>query len=509
MSKTSSRREFLRMAGAGAMGAGAMAMGTPRPLWSEPPGGGGTSDKPNVLFIAIDDLNDWPGCLGGYKGTIHTPNLDRLAARGMLFTNAHCAAPSCNPSRTAIMTGMRPDLTGVYGNYDNWKHSPVLQGVETIPRHFRNAGYEAVGGGKIFHALAWIQTAYGLDLNDFDAWDEYFPSKHRSMPETVWPQGATEDAVKTWTWPPVARGNVGPRPQYYFDWGGFPTHDGQLGDYKVVDWAIAELGKKHDKPFFQGVGLHKPHIPWFVPQRYFDMYPLDEIVPPDIRLDWEVHTPPQGIGMVNRRWHKWVLENDFWRKAIQAYLAAITFTDNDVGRLLDALDASPYKDNTIVVLWTDHGFHLGERDHWEKFTLWERSTHVPLMISAPGVTTPGARCDEPVSTLDVYPTLNELCGLPKKDGLSGLSLMPQLRDPSSARPRPIVTTWHGSHAVRDKRWRYILYAKGGEELYDRSDDPGEWNNLVDDPKYADKKAELRAWLEKIVPTHHEPVGRGT
>ncbi len=494
-----SRRDFLRMAGAGAV-----ALSAPRWLWSRRPG----ADGPNVLFISVDDLNDWPNCLGGYKGKISTPNLDRLAARGVLFTNAHCAAPSCNPSRTAVMTGVRPDISGVYNNNQNWKHSPVLEGAETIPRHFRAGGYRAVGGGKIFHALSWIQTTYGLDLNDFDAWDEYFPSKHRSMPETSWPAGATEDSVHTWRWDPVAKGNVGRRPPYYFDWGAIPVPDDQVGDFKVVDWAIGELKKDHDAPFFQAVGIFKPHIPWFVPQKYFDLYPLDEIVTPDVRLDWERDTPPQGIDMVRRDWHKWVLENGQWRRAIQGYLASISFADAQLGRLLDALDASPYEDNTVIVLWSDHGFHLGERDHWEKFTLWERSTRVTFMITAPGVTTAGTRCGEPVSLLDVYPTLNELCGLPKMDQLSGLSLLPQLRDPTTPRPRPIVTTWNGSHAVRDTRWRYILYGEGGEELYDHAKDPGEWNNLADDPAYADKKAELEAWLKKIVPSSRAPVRRG-
>jgi arylsulfatase A-like enzyme len=203
-----------------------------------------------------------------------------------------------------------------------------------------------------------------------------------------------------------------------------------------------------------------------------------------------------------------VLENGQWRRAIQGYLASISFADAQLGRLLDALDASLYEDNTVIVLWSDHGFHLGERDHWEKFTLWERSTRVTFMITAPGVTTAGTRCGEPVSLLDVYPTLNELCGLPKMDQLSGLSLLPQLRDPTTPRPRPIVTTWNGSHAVRDTRWRYILYGEGGEELYDHAKDPGEWNNLADDPAYADKKAELEAWLKKIVPSSRAPVRRG-
>jgi len=483
-----SRRDFILAASAGALG-----MAVPGRL--RPQAG---ARKPNVLFIAVDDLNDWTNCLGGYKGKIFTPNLDRLASRGVLFTNAHCSAPSCNPSRASLMTGIRPSTSGVYNNNQVWRQMPVLKNAVTIPEHFRANGYRAVGGGKIFHALSWIQTSYGIDQNDFNAWDDYFPSKGRSMPETAWPAGAVENAEHTWRWNPVARGNVGRRPPYYFDWGAIPVPDSEIDDFKVVDWAIGELKRSHDTPFFQAVGIFKPHIPWFVPRKYFDLYPLDEVVPPDCKLDWEVNTPPAGLRLVTRDWQKWVLENDQWRKAIQGYLACISFADAQLGRLLDALDASPYRDNTVVVLWSDHGFHLGERDHWEKFTLWERSTRVTFMMAAPGVTTAGTRCDQPVSLLDIYPTLNELCGLLKLPALEGLSLVPQLKDVRTARPRPEVTTWGHSHAVRDMRWRYIRYEDGGEELYDHEKDPGEWNNLAAKPENSQKKAEMLDWLHKII-----------
>ncbi len=490
MHSLQSRRDFLM-----ASGAGALAFAAPTWLGQQKPAGG---RRPNVLFIAVDDLNDWPNCLGGYKGNISTPHLDRLAARSVLFTNAHCSAPSCCPSRASLMTGIRPSTSGVYNNNQIWRESPALRDAATIPEHFRASGYRAVGGGKIFHALSWIRTTYGIDQNDFDAWDEYFPSRQRSMPETAWPAGASENAQRTWRWDPVAKGNVGQRPPYYFDWGAIPVPDSEVGDFKVVDWAIRELQKNHSRPFFQAVGIFKPHIPWFVPQKYFDLYPLDEIVTPDVRLDWEVNTPPAGLRLVRRGWHKWVLENDQWRKAIQGYLASISFADTQLGRLLDALDASPYRDDTIVVLWSDHGFHLGERDHWEKFTLWERSTRVTFMMTAPEVTTPGTRCEEPASLLDIYPTLIDLCGLPRLKTLEGLSLVPQLRDVRAPRARPIVTTWGRSHAVRDRRWRYIRYENGGEELYDHEQDPGEWSNLADNPQYSGIKADMLDWLHKLI-----------
>lgn len=514
MSSNPSRRDFIRTAAVGAAG-----MAMPSRLLPQ-----AETRRPNVLFISVDDMNYWTNCLGNYRGKIHTPNLDRLAAKGVLFANAHCAAPSCNPSRTSLMTGIRPSTSGVYNNTHNWRDSPVLKNAVTIPAHFRDNGYDTRGGGKIFHALSWVRTSYGLDQNDFGAWDEYFPSKTRSMPETWWPKGAVEDAVGTVTWNPVYTGNAGARPPYYFDWQAIPDADeSRLGDHKVVDWAIGELKKQHDKPFFLGVGLYKPHIPWFVPKKYFDLYPLDEIVPPDCKLDWEVSTPKAGLRLVRRDWHKWLIENDSWRRAIQGYLACFSHTDAQIGRLLDTFDASPYRDNTVIVLWSDHGFHLGTRDHWEKFTLWEPSTHVNLMMTAPGVTTPGTRCEQPVSLIDIYPTLNELCGLPRISALEGTSLVPQLKDVQTARSEPVVTTWGHSHAVRDMRWRYIHYGRGfvtaggldasdnsvpaayrhlgpnpGEELYDRENDPGEWNNLAGNPEYAGQKAEMLDWLHKLI-----------
>lgn len=369
--KNYSRREFLKAAG---LASAAVAFpGCRNYLFSS----GEKKLQPNVLFIAIDDLNDWTGCLGGYKGKIYTPNLDRLANRGVLFTNAHCAAPACNPSRASILTGIRPSTSGIYYNSPHWRQSPVLKNAVTIPEHFRSAGYSAVGGGKIFHALSWTnwnRPELSDGFNDPNCWDEYFPSKIKAMPPEIWPNER-----------PVVKGTIDKRPPWYFDWAALDEPDSKMADYKVADWAIGELNKKHDKPFFQAVGIFRPHIPWYVPGKYFDMYPLDEIVTPKIPEDWKRLLPPAGVdmGAERRPWHKWVIDNGEWKKAIQGYLASISFTDTQLGRLLDGFDKSGYADNTIIVLWSDHGFHLGERETWEKFTLWEESTRVTFMFVAP------------------------------------------------------------------------------------------------------------------------------
>lgn len=457
---------------------------------------------PNVLFIAVDDLNDWVNCLGGRPG-VHTPNLDRLAAKGVLFTNAHCAAPACNPSRVSIMTGMRPSTTGVYFNRHDWRESPSLSGHLPMPLHFRENGYRAVGGGKLFHCLSWIQTSYGWEANDPDIWDAYFPSTSRSLPEFVWPDGAEKDELGTVTWTPLAGPGTEGRPDWFFDWGPLKASDDETSDYKVVDWAIDELNKNHDQPFFQAVGLFRPHIPWFVPRKYFDLYPLNEVELPPIQENDLEDCSPVGKGFCRRSWQKWILEQDKWREAVQAYLASISYMDAQLGRLLDAFEKSPHAENTIIVLWSDHGMHIGEKEHWEKFTLWEESTRVPLIFIAPGITHPGGVCREPVSLLDVYPTLIDLAGHAERPELEGESLVPFLKNPGKETGRAVVTTYgQNNHGVRSRNWRYIRYHDGSEELYDHRTDPDEYHNIAGQPGYAEIKQELGKWLPQ---TNRDPV----
>jgi len=428
--------------------------------------------RPNVLFIAIDDLNDWIGCLGGHPD-VKTPNLDRLADHGVLFTNAHCSAPACNPSRASLMTGILPSTSGVYHNPDPWRESPALKNIITLPQHFMAHGYRVVGGGKIYHGA----------FPDPPSWQEYFPDQKNNKPDDPVPNGRPLNGI-----PNAAQ----------FDWGPVPVDDKEMGDWKVADWAIGELGRKHDKPFFLGCGFFRPHLPWYVPQKYFDLYPADKVTLPNVKQDDLDDVPPMGRRMAKPEGdHRKVIEHNQWRKAVQGYLASITFVDTCVGRVIDALDTSSYKDSTIVILWSDHGWHLGEKLHWRKFALWEEATHNVLMMVAPAVTKPHQRCLRPVSLLDVYPTLIELCDLKKKPDLMGRSLVSLLKNPAAEWERPALTT-HGkdNHSLRTERWRYIRYSDGSEELYDHDNDEMEWTNLAGDPKYAELKKGLIRWLPK-------------
>ncbi len=423
------------------------------------------AEKPNVLFIAVDDLNDWTGVLGGYPG-IETPNLDRLANSGVLFTRAYCSAPACNPSRASLLTGVRPSTSGIYHNNQPWRKA--MPDAVTLPQRFQAAGYRVWGGGKIYHGR----------FPDRPSWHEYL-----KRPGDPYPPKLPINGFR----------NTG-----HFDWGPVQVADAKMGDTIVTDWGIDFLKQKQDRPFFLAVGIFRPHLPWYVPQKYFDKYPLDKIQLPKVLESDLDDVPPAGKRMARLRDDRRFPDDESRRKAVQGYLACITFADAQIGRLLDALDASPHADNTIVVLWSDHGWHLGEKHHWRKFALWEEATRVTMMITAPGVTLPGGRCGRTVSLLDIYPTLCDLCGLEPPEAIEGDSLTSLLRDPQHAWDRPAITT-HGrnNHAVRSERWRYIRYHDGGEELYDHESDPHEWKNLAGDTKHEAVKAKLAGHLPQV------------
>ncbi len=488
------RKDFVRT-----LGAGVAAL--PFVDGLAPTGGRGDSnDRLNVLFISIDDLNDWVGCMDA-KTAIHTPNIDRLSAQGTLFTRAYCSAPACTPSRISLMTGLSPSSCGVYDNIGYyWRDNPYLRDVRTLPYHFRTHGYRTMGGGKLFHCLSWISDSYGMNQNDPEAWDEYFPSVNRPMPDHVFPEGTRREG-NAYVWSRVARGPEGDEgPFYPFDWGPLDVPDSAMSDYKVASWASSRLQEQHDQPFFLGAGIFMPHMPWFVPQKYFDMYPLDEVTVPLAPDDDLEDLPPAGrqMGSARRNWHQWVVRNGLWEQAVQAYKASITFCDAQIGRILDALEAGPNAHNTVVVLWSDHGFHLGEKQTWEKFTLWEEAGRVPLIIKAPGLAPPSSRCGVPVSLLDLYPTLLDVCGLPGKDLLEGESLVPLLRNPGTSRDRGVVTTFgYRNHSIRSRRWRYIRYRNEDEELYDHDHDSGEFHNLAGTERYRSIKESLASWLPEV------------
>jgi arylsulfatase A-like enzyme len=435
------------------------------------------TERPNVLFIAVDDLNDWIGCLGGYPGC-KTPNIDRLASEGLLFTRSYCAAPACNPSRAALMTGVRPSTSGVYLNPQPWR--PAMPDAVTLPQHFMAHGYEAVGSGKIYHGR----------YPDDASWNDYLKKTGDPKP--------TPQVLKD---PRSRSGGI--------VWGKLNVNDEDMDDYKMANYAIEYLQKKHDKPFFLACGIFRPHMPWQVPQKYYDMYPLEKITLPKVRDDDLADVPTAGVKMAKPQGdHGKMLKTGNWKHAVQAYLASITFADVQVGRVLDALEHSNYAKNTIVMLWGDHGWHLGEKHHWRKFSLWEEATRAPLMIKAPGVTQPGSLCHRTVDFISIYPTLAELCGLPLFDQLEGKSLLPLLKNPVAKWNRPALTS-HGrnNHAIRTERWRYIRYADGSEELYDHSKDPMEWANLAGLSEYNGVKKELAAWLPKVN-ADNAPFDRG-
>ena len=441
--------------------------------------------RPNVLFIGVDDLRDWVGHLSGHPNA-KTPNIDRLAKRGVSFTRAYCSAPLCNPSRISVLTGVAPSKSGVYGNGEKLRQK--LPNTVTLMQHFRASGYSVRGAGKIFH---------GTSAYDMDSWDIFFKSsgskKHPVKRDSSLPKSA---------WVP---------------WGALACSDDEMLDGINAKWIITELKKPQKKPFFLAYGLTKPHLTWSVPQKYFDLHPLEGIkLPPTKKGDLddlpafgkklarEVYDPSgeRDFAVKPNGDHANVIANNQWLKAVQAYLATISFADAQIGRVLDALDRSGHADNTIVVLWGDHGWHLGEKNHWRKHALWDVSTRTPLIFSAPRGVAKDKLCQRPVSLIDIYPTLIDLCGLPKRRGLDGQSLKSLLENPERKWDRPVVITYGlNNHAVQTERWRYIRYRDGGQALYDHERDPNEWTNLAFIPKYSPQKTKLAKWLPS---TNGEP-----
>ncbi len=428
------------------------------------------ADRPNVLFISVDDLNDFPTFAGRYPDA-HTPNMDKLAERGMVFTQAHCQFPLCGPSRASVMSGLLPSTLG----YDDHMRDDALQkrarqlGTELLHTYFQQNGYQAMAVGKIcHHHVPEGSVAASGGRGSF--------------------AGGTGKLKRNWHQQGTST-----------DWAMAPAKDEQLPDHQAADWAIERLSETHDKPFFLMVGFLRPHVPWYVPQKWFDLYEKDAITLPPYRKDDlnDVPSIAKEISILPQMPRTdWAIENQQWRSIVHAYLACISFSDHQVGRVLDALDRSDYKDNTIVVLWSDHGYHMGEKNTFQKQSLWERSSHVPLVIAGPNVPAP-RRCDRVVSLLDLYPTLVEMCDLPANTTNEGRSLIPLLKQPDQAWPHPAITGWKkNSFAVQDERYRYIRYGDGSEELYDHQSDPNEWTNLAANGEHDSVKQALG----KLLPT---------
>ncbi len=428
--------------------------------------------KPNVLFVAVDDLNDW---VLEPDSPVRMPNLWRLARRGALFERAYTASPACNPSRVALLTGLSPSTTGVYDNSSDWRRA--LPDAVTLPRYFMDHGYRVEGAGKIFHHHN--NSAY----HDAESFHRFETMQLDPMPARKF-------------------NGIGAVRSLNFDWGPWPLDESATPDARSVDFGIDFLERSHDRPFFLAIGLFRPHMPFHVPPKYFASYPLGQVAMPRTPSGDLQDIPDGGRALLEQKQHfmRAILDADSerpgtWRESVRSYQASCTFADHQLGRLLDSLARSEHVGNTIVVLWSDHGYHLGEKNHWEKFVLWEKATRVPLVIAAPRTVAPGTVVSAPVSLLDLYPTLLDLTGLPPNPTLEGKSLTPLLRDPN--RERTVAMTYQrGNHAIRSNRWRYIRYADGTEELYDHANDPDELRNLAARVEYADTIRTLQKALPR-------------
>ena len=451
---------------------------------------GGTEQKPtkpNILFIAIDDLNDWTDMLEG-NAQARTPHMDTLASKGIVFTNAHCAAPCCGPSRSAIMSGIRPSTSGNYINKNSLTHNPILNNAVLLPEFFQQHGYYVSGAGKLFHGYHFNYEVKGRGF------DEYYPSKTQDLPSFEGLKFSSKLPLGGWS--------------RTADWGALRP-DVTVDDHpdgKTAKWVKGNLLKGQlQEPFFLGAGIFEPHLPNYAPQKYFDQFPLEDIKLPDGFLENDLNDVPAAHAkMAHNPWLKRIREMGQWKPAIQAYLACTAMVDDLVGEIVEALEKSKYADNTIVVLWSDHGFHHGEKGRWGKYSLWERATRVNFIWVVPGVTKAGSVCSKPVNLLDIYPTLASLTGcMPPVKQLEGNDLSVLMKDPEAQWDEATVTTFgYKNYGVRSGRYRYIVYKDGSEELYDHANDMWEWKNLAGNPQFAAVKKNMQKWI----PVHHEPPG---
>ncbi len=413
----------------------------------------------NVVMIIVDDLNDWTGHLKGHPQT-KTPHIDRLAARSISFTNAHASAPLCGPSRTSMWSGLYPHNTGVYGHiHDGDLHKlKAMKGRQFLPELFKSQGYKTLGVGKIFHITD--------GKKQFDEYGGIFdrmgpkPPKRINYDPTKFGKGSTQT-----------------------DWGAYPENSSDMPDHKIAKWSVGKLQEKHTKPFFMTVGFVRPHVPWHVPAKWFKPFSEKETKLPPLKdddltdLPGMSHTLHSIPGMPPWQWMK---KEDRIRAAATGYLACVHFVDAQVGKVLKALEESPYADNTIVILTSDHGYHLGEKHRWAKHSLWERASRVPMLIHTPE--TKAAKVKEPVGLIDIYPTLVDLCGLESTDPLNGRSVRPLMSSSIEGEKIPwrnsVMSIYgKGNISLRSAQYRYIRYVDGSEELYDMHRDPNEWDNL--------------------------------
>ncbi len=424
--------------------------------------------QPNILFIAIDDMNDWTGFLGGHSQTI-TPNMDKLAKVGVNFTNAHTSAPGCSPSRNALLYGVQPFNSGLYPFYEHGIHEELMQKYTSLPRLLKENGYNTFGAGKIHHG----------NLNDKREWTDYYEPKQIKK---RFREG--EGYIK------------GKNGKYSFR----PTlnPDEEHKDHQFASYGIEKLNEKHEKPFFLAVGIVKPHLPFDAPARFFDALP-DDITPPEMIENDADDIPVVGKSLQKKGEYNHYKSKGVWNDVRKSYLACISWADYNIGRVLDALENSEYADNTIVILWSDHGYHLGEKQTFKKFTLWEESTRVPFIIydTRTKKVQKGSSYSEPVSLINVYKTIADYTKISTPEYVDGESLVPIVKDQSLKLDAPTIISWgRGNYSVRTKDHRYIRYFDGGEELYNHLEDPNEWKNLANDEAFSTLKDELKSYLPK-------------
>ncbi len=456
---------------------------------SDPTHKGKKQGKPyNILMIAVDDLNDWVGAYGGHPQA-KTPNIDRLAQNSMVFRNASCAGPVCGPSRSALLSGFRPGTTEAYGNDNNMLESKIVQTHATLPEYFSKHGYTTISCGKIFHKH---ETSNGADAGHwaYDVWHDEL-NRGGQIPESVYSRNQGIIAGKKIENP---KHKVGGGSE--FSWGVTEKGKEFTQDYRTAKWFEKQLQEQHDKPFFMLAGLSKPHLSWFVPEEYYDMHPLESIQVPEYRMDDldDIVGGKRKNAFEPEADFLWVKEYGLHPRAVQAYLAACSYADDCIGVMLGALRSSPYAENTIVVFWGDHGWHLGEKLRFRKATLWKESTQMPFIVHLPGMAE-RKDCYRNVNLLDLYPTLNELCGLPVKK-LDGKSFKPLLDNPELPWTPTVTTAGKGNHSVMAEKWHYIHREDGPEELYDLEKDPMEWKNLAGEKpsEFEQVKAHLRTFL---------------
>ncbi len=423
--------------------------------------------KPNIVFIAIDDLNDWIGCLGGHPDA-KTPCIDRLAQRGLLFRNAHCQVPVCMASRVSVFSGKLASTTGCYEFNAEFHEAPTLVDSVPIPMLFKQNGYLTLGGGKLLHSGFKGRIAGSFDVA-LKTGGNPTPTERLNWPVKVW------------------------------DYGAFPERDEEMGDYQLAQQAARYLSDKHAEPFFIACGFHRPHVPLHVPQKWFDLFDRNQLKLPQVPLEDMDDIPASDITRQQAiaPSHAEVLKADKWRDFVHAYMACISFVDHCVGVVADAALHGPNKENTIVVLWSDHGFHLGEKQHWAKRTLWAESTRTPLIFAGMDIAA-GRVCDASVGLIDIYPTLTQIADLPTPAGLDGKSLLPLIVDPKIPWDSSAISTWlPNNHSVVNQHWRYIRYADGAEELYDHRNDAEEFRNLASVAEYAEIKKQLAQRLPQV------------